>query len=242
MEFKFNLGLWGEVFVVPNFVTDDYIKIATGDNLKVLLYCLRHAGQGVTAGEISRATGIAPDNVTSSLEFWGQRMETDVPMIQSPKESAETAKKISTLLERDYDFSPKEISDTIKGSEDVDYLFKRCEELYGRPLKHNEQKAMAVIIEDVGINPGVALMLMEYCFSIDKTKPSYIKTVAKNWYAEGINTIADAEKKIKQIKEYAVEINKAKDSESGKLNQENTAPPSFDLDELDKQIMQEYKK
>ncbi|MCL1788829.1 MAG: DnaD domain protein [Oscillospiraceae bacterium] len=204
MEFNFNLGLWGGIFAVPNAITDDYIKIATGDNLKVLLYCLRYAGQTLSVGEVSRATGIPPDNVTSSLEFWQQRMATgnETSLIFSDKKIEFTKKEPTELLDRDYDFSPKEISEIIKNSKDVDYLFKRCEELYGRPLKHNEQKALAVIVEDAGMNAEVALMLMVFCFSINKTTVNYIKKTAKNWIEQGIDSHELAEGKIKSLKEY----------------------------------------
>jgi len=299
MEYNFNLGIFGGVFAVPHCVVDEYIKIATGDNLKVLLYCLRHAGQELSVGEISRATGIPPDNVTTSLEFWRQRQTTseDVNAGAPPP-----VKSSPALIERDYDFSPKEISDTIKSSKDVDYLFKRCEELYGRPLKHNEQKALAVIIEEYGMKPEVALMLMEYCFSIDKNTTFYIKKTAKNWIEQGINSVVSAESEIKHLKEfYSAEgelkrlLNVREIPESrkplfkkwlfeqrhsnetiysayqkalektGKLEytymdkiltgliegtnkpavsnvRATMSLPSFDLDELDKQIMEEYKK
>jgi len=209
MEYSFNLGMFNGVFAVPDSIVDKYIKIATGDSLKVLLYCLRHSGQGLSAGEISRATGVPSGNVTSSLEFWQQQAaftdasaETTDSAALLDKLNKLNTKKATALLERDYDFSPKEISDTIKGSDDIEYLFKRGEELYGRPLKHNEQKALAVIIEDVGMKPEVALMLMEYCFSIAKTTPSYIKKTAKNWIEQGIDSILLAEAEIKRLKEY----------------------------------------
>jgi len=206
------MGIWGGVFAVPNSLIDNYIKIATGDNLKVLLYCLRYTGQVLSVGEISRSTGIAPDNVTTSIAFWEQRLKDeafikDINATQSTYQQPtaikdENVKASVELLERDYDYSPKEISDIIKSNSDVDYLFKRCEELYGRLLKHNEQKALAVIIEDVGMNPEVALMLIVYCFSIGKTTTGYIKKLAKRWIEQGVDSHELADERIKRLTEY----------------------------------------
>ena len=246
MELNFNLSVWSGVFAVPSAIVDDYIKIATGDNLKVLLYSLRHSGQTLSAGEISRATGIPPDNVTTSLEFWNKLISEAPAAIATPAtvSSAPSPKSKSDLLDRDYDFSPKEIADTIRGSNDVAYLFKRCEALYGRPLKHNEQKALQVITEDVGMSPGVTLMLLEFCFSLGKTNPAYIKKVAKDWCSEEIDTITKAEEKIKQINDNSA-ANATREKEVFLKPQKApkarvSEKPSFDLNELDKQIMEEY--
>jgi DnaD/phage-associated family protein len=241
MEYNINLGMWGGVFAVPDSIVDEYIKLATGENLKILLYCLRYSGQGLSAGEISRATGVAPDNVTSSFDFWKQRgLFSDSP----PPVTAEsfTAEETPTMpdktklvmLERDYSFSPKEISDIIKDNKDVQYIFEHCEKLYGRSLKHAEHKALSVIIEEIGMKPSVTLMLIEYCFSVDKTTTRYIKAVAKDWVEQDINSVEAAEAHIRLIKEGKTKI-KSKKAKSD-------TPASFDLDELDKQIMEGYKK
>ena len=214
MEYKFNLGEWGSVFAVPHSVVERDIKIATGDNLKVLLYCLRYSGQGLSVGEISRATGVAPDNVSSSLEFWGKRIES-VPESESeskseitatpltnPDNKTATTKLPTSLLERDREFSPSEIADVINSNKGVEQLFKQCEEQYGRPLKHSEQNALAVIVEEIGMKPEVATMLIDFCFSIGKTSADYIKKVAKDWIERGIDTVTSADSEIKHFNEY----------------------------------------
>jgi DnaD/phage-associated family protein len=245
MEFKFDLGLFGGVFAVPNSIADEHIKIATAAHLKVLLYCLRHAGTALSAGEISRATGVAPDDVTTSLEFWRQRVAAsglpeNPTFSESVAESEKKAeiKKANALLSADYEFSPKEISDVIRDDPNAKYLFERAEDLYGRPLRHNENKALTVILQEVGIKPEVALMLLEYCFTVEKTTPNYIKTVAKDWFKQGIDSFEKADTHIKQLME-TKEEKAAKKSRA--KTQDSATPSSFDLDELDKQIMEEYK-
>lgn len=39
-------------------------------------------------------------------------------------------------------------------------------------------------------------MLVEYCFSIDKATPAYMKTVALDWVESGIDNISKAEERI----------------------------------------------
>ena len=45
MNYNINLGGWNSIFAVPSDVVDKYIKIASGSNIKVLLYFLRHCGE-----------------------------------------------------------------------------------------------------------------------------------------------------------------------------------------------------
>jgi len=228
MDYNINLGMYNNIFAVPNQIADEHIKLASGDNLKVLLYCLRHSGTALSEGEISRATGVAAENVNASFEFWKQRGLFDNAEITKIESLADKAvKKVN--LERDPQFSPAEISDTVKNSKDVEYLFKRAEELYGRPLKNHEQQSLAVIIEDAGMKPAIALMLMEYCFSIGKSTPAFIRKMAKDWVEREINSLETAEVEITASREYY--------SEEGEIKRLLKVK---DISDKDKQIIKKW--
>ena len=53
MEYFVNNGMWGSVFAVPNSIVDDYIKLASGYAIKVLLYVLRNNNQVVEKQTLS---------------------------------------------------------------------------------------------------------------------------------------------------------------------------------------------
>ena len=56
MGYKLELGAWSAVFAVPNALVDRYIKEADGDQLKVMLWLLRHNGRPYAAEDLcSRA-------------------------------------------------------------------------------------------------------------------------------------------------------------------------------------------
>jgi DnaD/phage-associated family protein len=214
------LGIFNRVFAVPNTIVDEYIKTASGDNLKVLLYCLRHAGQGLSAGELSRATGVEPDSVAFSLEFWQNKISSAIePPVNTntlrtplsslhtvenshPADSPPNLETAKSLLRRDCEFDPTEISDLVQSSKQVEYFFQRAEELYGKPLTHTQQSALAVIVEEIGMNPAIALMLLEYCASLNKLNTRYIKRTAESWLEQGIDSIEKAEEHLKTLKEY----------------------------------------
>ena len=46
MAYRMKLGAWNSVFAVPSCVADEYIKIANGEHIKVLLYMLKNSEKG----------------------------------------------------------------------------------------------------------------------------------------------------------------------------------------------------
>lgn len=72
MEFKVNSGIWGTMFGVPAIVADNFLKLASAEQIKVLLYVLRHSGNICTDEEIALNTGVNPAQVSDALLFWQQ--------------------------------------------------------------------------------------------------------------------------------------------------------------------------
>ena len=70
MGYKLELGAWSAVFAVPNALVDQYIKEADGDQLKVMLWLLRHNGRPYAAEDLAAALGITPQRVDTALGFW----------------------------------------------------------------------------------------------------------------------------------------------------------------------------
>ena len=179
MSYIINLGSWGSIFAVPSDVVDKYIKIASGSSIKVLLYFLRHSGEQLSDTEISEALSMAAEDVKDALSFWEQvGLLSQNHGIYEPKQGAPASKPqgkepvmsavsasvtvpqgvtaqqaefaaVKAAALRSPEFSPAEIADTVRKDDKVDFLFKTCETLYGRPLKHTEQNALITILKKV---------------------------------------------------------------------------------------------
>lgn len=219
MNFQLNLGAWGSVFAVPSCVVDNYIKLASGNQLKVLLFMLKNAGATLRSEDIAAMTGVPADEAEDALLFWENigvlensggsltpphgsakpkpaASPIPVPAPARPTVSAETKVKLTA----DPQFMPKEIAGAVDNNSAVRYLFETYERLSGRPTKHSERNALMLLIEEVGLPCEVAVMLVEYCFSIDKASPAYMKSVALDWCESGIDTIEKAEERIKALR------------------------------------------
>ena len=72
LEFKANSGAWGTMFGVPCVVADNFLKLATGEQIKVLLYLLRCSGRDCSAEEISANTGVSVQEASDAVLFWQQ--------------------------------------------------------------------------------------------------------------------------------------------------------------------------
>ena len=72
MDYTVHMGGFGQMFGVPNAVVDQYLKLSTPSQLKVLLYLLRHNGQQVEQSEISEALSVSDELVEEALLFWSQ--------------------------------------------------------------------------------------------------------------------------------------------------------------------------
>ena len=112
----------------------------------------------------------------------------------------ESVRKIDSS--RPIRYSSKEISERIKESAQMEYLFKRAETLYARPLKNSEQQMLISIVDYDGLHRDVAIMLVEYCFLVGKSTPAYIKKLAAAWVSCEINSIQLAEDRISHLKVY----------------------------------------
>lgn len=208
MKLKINFGVWNDIFAVPSSIVDNYIKTASGDYLKLLLCILRNGGNDLSPAELSSLSGLSEELVEDGIDFWKQRQvifsdENEISLSQEmlPANKREvvattTAQRSVKKIEQSPNFLPKEIAGAVNDSENVRYLFSRVEQLYGRALKHIEQNTVMSIIEYNGLPVEVALILIEYCCSVGKNTPAYMKAVATDWMERGIITIELAEQQI----------------------------------------------
>ncbi|MCM1299901.1 MAG: DnaD domain protein [Firmicutes bacterium] len=224
MKYKFNLGIWSSVFCVPAVIVDKYLKLAGESDIKVLLFLLRNSEHEFSEKELAEQLHITEEQAEESIHFWQQRkilsidesgeitpLNTEEKIVKkenSPVLAAASSSAFSAMpeslvhkvnLERIPDFPPVEIADTVRGSDEAKYLFKHCEALYGRPLKHNEQRTLMLILEDACLPVEVALILVDCCFSIKKATPAYMRATAVEWSESEINTIEKAEKRMEEM-------------------------------------------
>ena len=222
MEYTLNVGEWNKVFAVPSSVVDKYLKLASGNSLKLLLYLLRHGGETFTEQRLKEDLGfsefgeledaalfwvqrgiISTDNGKDTVELTAKAELTPTSDLQNSEiisisEQSPTVKKVVKPLKPTI-VSNGEIAEAMNNSPKMKMLFDETEKMFGRPLKGNEQQTIYQLSEHYGLPCEVSLMLVKYCVKIGKATPSYISKVGEDWANDDIMTVQLADEKLRAL-------------------------------------------
>lgn len=211
MEFSLNCGVWGAMFGVPCIVADNFLKLATGEQIKVLLYMLRCPGKICSCEEIAANTGVSVQEAEDAVLFWQQANViapsggvSPVPaspvMIQpSPvPEKAPAAEPAASPSERRAPYSGSEIAAIMKDSQDIKELFKVSENILGT-LKNSQMNSIIWMYDHLGLKKEVIITLISYCASIEKVNTAYIEKIASVWAENEINSMEAAQEEIQKL-------------------------------------------
>lgn len=200
MSYKMNSAVWNGVFVVPNCVVDEHIKKAGGQQVKVLLFLLRHNGDLLDAKAIAKGTGMDVGDVKDAMQYW-----KEVGLVyedgEIPPEVAAAEKSISTLKALP-DVVPSYEQVAARTLEDANLraLFNEVQLKLGRTIGSGEQAQLLMMLDYYGLPVEVILTLIEFCVSREKTNFSYIVKVAKDWGEREINTLERADAYLRELK------------------------------------------
>lgn len=222
MNFRTNSGVWGTMFGVPCIVADNLLKLATGEQLKVLLYILRCSGRECTDEEIAQNTGVTPQQAEEAVMFWQQvnvlsqgnsvniqnNSIMSVPVQPQPQlaaendktkhEQAEECAKKEIRQRKNQNLNPSEISKLMNDSADISELFKTAEGLLGT-LNHTLQNSLIWMYNYLGLKKEVIITLLAYCVSIEKTNAAYMEKIACSWSENEINTLDSAQEEVSRM-------------------------------------------
>lgn len=234
MDYKVSSGIWGTMFGVPAIVADNFLKLATESQIKVLIYILRNSGRSCTDGEISENTGVPVQQVSDCIAFWQQvnvltaeknsiiqpqsvgiaAAPTDAasePQQKLPEPAASAQKVKIEPPVRKQNLKPSEISQLMQDSVDISQLLKMAESIMGI-LGHTQQNSLIWMYSYLGLKIEVIITLLSYCVSIDKTNSSYIEKIAAAWSEQEINTLDAAQEEVTRMRnsrDYVGQIMKA---------------------------------
>lgn len=218
MEYKVNCGIWGAMFGVPVIVADNFLKLATGEQIKVLLYLLRCSGKNCTSEEISANTGVAVQVAEDAVLFWQQAnvitpqgtisaanttplimqpQPVEVPEAKTVPAQVQTQPTPSKLPDHKINLSGGEIAEIMKNSQDIRDLFKIAESIVGT-LKNSQMNSIIWMYDHLGLKKEVIIILLTYCASIKKTNTAYVEKIAFTWSENDINTMEAAQDEIQK--------------------------------------------
>jgi DnaD/phage-associated family protein len=194
MKYTFNMTVLGNTFVVPSTVVDQYIKIATETQLKVLLVLMRNISQEIDSSKIADALSLPKSEVDDALLFWSQR---ELLNCEQVKEQDKKPVIINSTLPSRADVIKRGLED-----ENLKFLLREAQLKFGRNLKQNESQLLVSLYDDYDMKVSVILLLLGYAVREGKCNLSFVKKTATEWLENGIETVEDADELIaKQAKQ-----------------------------------------
>lgn len=210
---KYTAAPFGEIwkdgiFTVPTQLIDKYIKLTSEYQLKALLFILRNNGQA-SDEEIASALGQDKESIIDIMEFW-----CDEGILAADGELA----KVSPIIEKKAEKKPEpkkrqspprlsreDVANQLKSSKALTQLVNQAQLVLCRPLSFGEIEIIINMVNYYGLPAEVILMILEY-FRAETQKGfklsfSYIDAMARDWADEGIETVEDADNKLKKIEQ-----------------------------------------
>ena len=208
MSYSVNTNLFKSIFAVPTDIVDKHIRLASGDQLKVLLWILRNNISGFDFTEMCTALKFNPSDAEDYLQYWvltgvlikdGDEIAV-APQIPEPKpEPKLTAIKKEIANVEPSRPSNSEIIKRIDESPELGHLFNEIQELVGT-VGYNEQSTLLLLHDYYGLPAEVLFMLVDYCVSIGKKNFHYIHTVGKDWGTREIDSVDKAAEVISDLR------------------------------------------
>lgn len=217
MDFQLHCGAWNQMFPVPNAVADHFLKLASPDALRVLLYLLRHGNEALTDEAIGDALSISREQVEDAFLFWEQanilersgtaqpqepvrqNAPAPAPAAPTPQPATEVPKPFAQRSSAGFLPTPSELAARIQESREIKSLFDMAEQQFHRMLTPTEQRSLLWMRDYLGLGPDVILMLIGYCISIEKPHVRYIETVAVSWQERDILTFQRAQQEVQAL-------------------------------------------
>lgn len=209
--------LLGRVFFVPKSIVDEHLPYVTGQQLKVLLYVLRHAGEELEVEDLAEGLRMSVADTTDAMQYWlttgvltkGEAAANPAkpaapagapkPYVRkgnggaSPKE---TPKELPVI--QDITPSYETVAARLQEDAALKAMFQEVQARMGRTIGYADQAKFLMMHDDYGLPPEVILTIIEY--SVKKGKgTAYMCKVGKNWAEEGVCTLEDAMEKLEKI-------------------------------------------
>lgn len=209
--------IWkGGIFNVPSALTEKYIRLASEYQLKALLIILNNSGVCDSA-KIAKALGITVSDTEEIMEFWQAEgivaVNGAAPVSYTVKEADETAGMIEhkkrtekkSLKISAPTLTPADIIAAAGENSEIAELLNEAQQVLGRTISHSEEEMLVNMVNFYGLKPEIILMILEYWRS-EKEKgramgAAYVLKIAQNWMDEGIESVAQAEEKLKSVEQ-----------------------------------------
>ena len=195
MKYVLNASAMLAPFFVPASVVDKHIKLATANQLRVLLTFLKNVSIGPSPKFLAETLNLPESEVLDALNFW---VEREVISVEGEKVVATAEAETPAAPVRSVAIKPsrEEVSAAAMNDPKIPFLIQEAEMKLSRGLRDSEIRTLCWLYLDHGMDVSLILMLVEYAVSENKATISFIEATALSWLAAGVTTLTEAEEQI----------------------------------------------
>ena len=181
--------------VIPLDVIDKHLKIASGEQLKVLLYFIRNTHLNLEAEDIAKYLKLPVSEVLDALSFWADTgiLVKTVTAVVTPPAKEKVVVKAQSIKPTREDIAVLSSTDELVG-----FLLREAELKFRRSLRASEMQTLVWLYSDYGMDISLILMLVEYAISENKANIGFIELTALKWIESGVDSISAAERYIEE--------------------------------------------
>ena len=210
MSYSVNPSVFKSIFAVPADIVDKHIRLANGDQLKVLLWILRNSPDTPDIDKMCTDLRINKTDALDYLQYWvltGVLSGDDDNFAPTP--ITETPVKQPAFIENKKPEIPStapskpsssEIAKRIEESPEIMNLFNEAQQKLGKTIGYDGQCTLLLLHDHYGLPCEVLFMMIEYCVSIGKTNYAYLEAVGKDWGNREIDTLDKAAEQISVLR------------------------------------------
>jgi DnaD/phage-associated family protein len=197
LGYRVNFEKYANTFAVPRELTEKNIKIATEEQIKVLL-CVLSVNSEVYPEVIADMSGVSVYETECALDFWVERgflLSDGETTIVSKKAPEKKFLNVVSLEKPEY-------SECLKRAEEssvVADMLRQAQVMLGRTVSGSETQSLIFYHDTYGLPCEVILMMLGYAAAAGKQNFRYIDKVALDWAEKEINTYDKAEKYIDKL-------------------------------------------
>ncbi len=210
MSYSVNPSFFKSIFAVPTDIVDKHIRLANGDQLKVLLWILRNSTDNPDINEMCKALKMNQSDAADYLQYWvlmgvlSENGEISVPS-SAPVEIKKEEKPVEMPKADIAPVTPskpssREILERIEESPEIGHLFNEAQKLLGKTIGYDGQCTLLLLHDHYGLPTEVLFMMIDYCVSIGKSNYAYLEAVGRDWGSREIDTLEKAAEQIATLK------------------------------------------
>ncbi len=211
MSYSVNPTVFKSIFAVPADIVDKHIRLANGDQLKVLLWILRNSPDNPDLDKMCTDLRMNKTDAVDYLQYWvltGVLSDSGGSFASVPATETPVKQPASTVENKKADIpavapskpSSSEIAKRVEESPEIMNLFNEAQQKLGKTIGYDGQCTLLLLHDHYGLPCEVLFMMIEYCVSIGKTNYAYLEAVGKDWGNREIDTLDKAAEQISVLR------------------------------------------